>query len=81
MFIQTGPDEYYAIGRGITVYCYPNSNPSGKEEAGLGTVEEGSFVNGKWVPGRLLAGDDTEQGQYLNLRSLGILRFTLYRYH
>jgi hypothetical protein len=81
MFIQTGPDEYYAIGRGITVYFYPNQNPSGKEEAGLGAVEEGAFVNGKWVPGRLLAGDDTEQGQYLNLRTLGILRFTLYRYH
>jgi len=81
MFIQTGPDEYYAIGRGITVYFYPNQNPSGKEEAGLGAVEEGSFVNGKWVAGRLLAGDDTEQGQYLDLRNLGILRFTLYRYH
>jgi uncharacterized protein (DUF2147 family) len=27
-------------------------------------VEEGTFVNGRWVPGRLLAGDDTEQGDY-----------------
>jgi hypothetical protein len=80
MFIQTGPDEYYAIGRGVTVYFYPAPNAPGLPDAGLGTVEEGAFVNGKWVPGRLLAGDDTEQGQYLDLRSLGILRFTLYRY-
>jgi hypothetical protein len=80
MFISTGPDEYYAIGRSVTVYFYSNPNTPGQPLAGLGTVEEGHFVNGKWVPGRLLAGDDTEQGQYLNLRSLGILRFTLYRY-
>ena len=32
-------------------------------------VEEGTFVNGRWVPGRRLAGDDTEQGQNLSLRS------------
>ena len=70
-----------AIGRGVTVYFYPAPNAPGLPDAGLGTVEEGAFVNGKWVPGRLLAGDDTEQGQYLDLRSLGILRFTLYRYH
>ena len=81
MFIAAGPDEYYAIGRGVTIYFYPNPNAPGQPLAGLGTVEEGRFVNGKWVPGRLLAGDDTEQGQYLDLRSLGILRFTLYRYH
>jgi hypothetical protein len=79
MFIATGPDEYYAIGRGVTVVF--STNPPDKELAGLGTVEEGKFVNGRWVPGRLLAGDDTEQGQYLDLRSLGILRFTLYRFH
>ncbi len=43
-------------------------------------MEEGKFVDGRWVPGRRLAGDDTEQGQYLILRNLGILRVTLYRY-
>jgi hypothetical protein len=37
-------------------------------------------VNGRWVPGRWLAGDDTEQGQYLDFRNLEILHFNLYRY-
>jgi hypothetical protein len=37
-------------------------------------------VNGRWVPGRQLAGDETEQGNHLSLRSLGIQRVTLYRY-
>jgi len=43
-------------------------------------VEEGKFVDGRWVPGRRLAGDDDAQGQSLTLRSMGIQRFTMYRY-
>jgi len=31
-------------------------------------VEEGVFVNGRWVPGRRLAGDDTIEGDCLQLR-------------
>jgi len=78
MFIATGPDEYFAAGSGVTVTFSPNT--PGLPLAGLATVEEGAFVNGRWVPGRRLAGDDTEQGQYLDLRNMGIQRFTLYRY-
>ena len=53
-------------------------------------AEEGWFENGRWVPSRQLAGDETGQGQNLSLRShpadrnpdrfAGIQRFTLYRY-
>jgi beta-galactosidase GanA len=78
MFIATGPDEYIAVGSGVTVTFSPNT--PGPPLAGLATVEEGTFANGRWVPGRRLAGDDTEQGQYLDLRNMGIQRFTLYRY-
>jgi hypothetical protein len=58
-------------------------NAVGPPIAGLATVEEGHFVNGRWVPGRALAGDDTAQGQNVSLRgarSDSILRVTLYRY-
>ena len=78
IFIAVGPDEYYIGGSGMTVRFSP-SGP-GPALAGLGTVEEGSFVNGRWVPGRQLAGDETEQGLSLSLRNLGIQRVTLYRY-
>jgi hypothetical protein len=78
IFIATGPDEYFTAGSSVTVIFSPNT--PGPPLAGLATVEEGTFVNGRWVPGRRLAGDDTEQGQYLDLRNMGILRFTLYRY-
>ena len=78
LFIATGPDEYIAVGSGVTVIFSPNT--PGPPLAGLATVEDGTFVNGKWAAGRRLAGDDTEQGQYLDLRDMGIQRFTLYRY-
>jgi hypothetical protein len=78
LFIATGPDEYFVVGNGVRATF--SSNTPGTRLAGLGTVEEGTFVNGRWVPGRLLAGDDTEQGDYLFLRNMGILRVTVYRY-
>ena len=63
----------------------------GPEHAGLLTVEEGNFVDGRWVVGRSLAGDDSDQGQYLELRKPSVCcmppakanriqRLTLYRY-
>jgi len=88
IFIATGPDEYYAAGTEVTVTVSPNT--PGPEHAGFGTVEEGMFVNGRWIPSRQIAGDETGEGQNLSLRShpvdripdgyVGIQRFTVYRY-
>jgi hypothetical protein len=80
LLIAAGPDEYYAAGSGVKVTFSPNT--PGPPLAGLATVEEGTFVNGHWVPGIRLAGDDTGQGEDLFeiQRYMGIQRFTLYRY-
>lgn len=81
IFIAAGPDEFYMAGRGLTVTFSPNS--PGPPLAGLATVEEGRFVNGRWERGRTLAGDDTGQGNNVSLRGVRgyeILRVTLYRY-
>jgi len=93
IFIATGPDEYFAAGNGLTVTFSPNT--PGPPLAGLASVEEGTFVNGRWVPARRLAGDDTIEGDSLQLRwplgsrvplwaqrrsAEGIQHFTLYRY-
>jgi len=59
------------------------SESPGPPIAGLATVEEGRFADGKWARGRTLAGDDTGQGNRISLdaaREPGILRVTLYRY-
>ena len=65
ILIAAGPDEYFIAGSGVKVAF--SSNTPGTPLAGLGTVEEGTFVNGRWVPGRQLAGDDTGQGDYVGL--------------
>jgi len=52
-------------GSGVTVTFSPNT--PGPPLAGLATVEEGSFVNGRWVPGRMLAGDSTEEGESITM--------------
>ena len=78
ILIATGPDEYLIAGSGLSFAFTPNT--PGPPNVGLGTVEEGSFAGGIWVPGRRLAGDDTGQGESLSLRNKGILRVTLYRY-
>jgi len=79
LFIAAGPDEYFAVGSGLTVSFSPNT--PGPPLAGLATVEEGAFVKGRWVAGRRLEGDDSDEGQFLMLGSKkGIQHFTLYRY-
>jgi hypothetical protein len=80
-------------GFGVSISFSPNT--PGLPLAGLATVEEGTFVNGRWVPGRQLAGDDTIEGDCLELkwpprgvapaplprmRTENIQRVTLYRY-
>ena len=78
LLISTGPDEFYVAGSNVSMTFTPNT--PGPPLAGLATVEEGRFVDGRWTPGRLLAGDDTGQGEDIQLRPNGILRVTLYRY-
>jgi hypothetical protein len=78
VLIATGPDEYFIIGNGFSI-TFSASTP-GPEHIGLGTVEEGSFADGLWIPGRRLVGDDTGQGESPTIRVRSALRVTLYRY-
>jgi hypothetical protein len=81
IFIASKPDEFFLAGSGLSITFTPNT--SGPPIAGLATVEEGRFMDGRWVPGLTLAGDDTGQGSNISLRGgrgPGILRVTLYRY-
>jgi len=78
IFIATGPDEYYFAGRGMRIDFTPNM--PGPQNVGLGDVQEGKFVDGRWVVTRQIAGDDDAQGEILTLRPNGILRVTLYRF-
>jgi len=92
IIIQTGPAEFFAVGTGVSLRFLPNfPEPS---NVGLATVEEGVFEKGNWVPGRLLAGDDTGDSSVILPRLFedpehpslfgpsqkGIQRVTVYRY-
>jgi hypothetical protein len=80
VLISTGPDEYYFGGAGGAMRIDFAANSPGPGNVGLGDVQEGKFVDGKWVVTRQIAGDDDAQGEILVLRPGTIVRVTLYRY-
>ena len=79
LIIQTGEDEYLVAGTGMIV----TFGTRGKGIAGIDSIWEGRFVNGIWVRGRNLNGDDDNQGRYLRMPSgeFTIRRVRLYTYH
>lgn len=76
--VASGPDEFYLGGGGIRFEFAANT--PGPPTVGLGIVQEGKFVDGKWTIVRQLGGDDIGQGEILTLRPNTILRVLLYRY-
>ena len=79
LFISTGADDYVIVGRSMNVYFTSVTDES--EGVGLGTVEEGNYVNGRWVAGRRLNGDETPEWRALRFRNdYSLQRVKLYRY-
>ena len=52
--IATGPDDYVILGSGVQA----TFNGPGPSAAAVAKLEEGTYVDGRWVPGRRLNGDD-----------------------
>jgi beta-galactosidase GanA len=80
LFIQLGPDEFAVVGRNISVYFEAATDPA--QSVGLATVEEGQYVDGRWVPGRRLNGDETPDWRALWFPGgrYSIQKVKLYRY-
>ena len=77
---MTAQDEFTIAGSGVVVTF---QSSSGKEViAGIASMEEGAFVNGKWVAGRRMNGDEDHQGRHLHLPggAYGIQKVKLYTY-
>jgi beta-galactosidase GanA len=64
LLAQLGPDEFLLTGQHVRVYFAP---AEGRKANGLifASVEEGAYVDGKWVRTRIWNGDQTDYG--LNL--------------
>jgi hypothetical protein len=84
LFISLGPDEYLVAGSGpLSVRFSPNT--PGDPAVGILSIEEGTYVDGHWVPGRRLNGDENGGGTALRLggddsRNGLVQRIKLYRY-
>lgn len=80
LVVAIGPDEYLFAGTGLTITF--ESTGTGDPLVGLLAVDEGKYVNGQWVQGRRLNGDQTHQGRHVRIGSgkFGIQRVKLYRY-
>jgi beta-galactosidase GanA len=80
MIIMVSSNEYIIAGRGVVVTFEPRSNDG--SIAGIGTMDEGRFVDGKWTPGLRMNGDQTHQGRHMNLpgHTYGMQKVRLYTY-
>jgi hypothetical protein len=83
LIIQLGSDEYIVLGRNLNVRFAPKV-PGDLPLIGVDKVYEGVFKGGKWVPGRLLNGDETHcstfSGTGLKMPGTSIQKISLYRY-
>jgi beta-galactosidase GanA len=80
LVISIGADEFIFAGTAMTVTF--EAATADKQTVGLLSVEEGKYVNGQWLAGRRLNGDQTHQGRHLRLVTgkFGAQRIKLYRY-
>lgn len=80
LVIAAGPDEFIGAGSGFRVAFHPKT--PGPRLAGVGTIDEGVYRDGRWVPGRRLNGDENDQGQRWRFapQRITIERCTVYRY-
>ena len=80
MIIMTGDNDYYVAGSGVVITFQAAGNDG--TIAGIASIDEGKFVDGKWVPGRRLNGDQDHQGRHLHLPGdeYGIQKLRLYTY-
>ncbi len=80
LVLNTAPDEFVLAGEGVSLTAVPDT--PGPKIAGFGSIDEGRYEKGAWIPGRRLNGDESGGGSRASLRGpeIGILKIKLYRY-
>ena len=78
--IALAPDEFLIAGNGMVVTFTPNG--PGDRIAGILSADQGQLVDGRWVRGLRMNGDQTHQGRHVSLGAAGfsMQRVRLYRY-
>ncbi len=76
--ICCGPGEYVFVGGPMSVTFTPNAPGSGTAQ--LASFDESMCVDGRWVPGRRLNGDETgHNSRWPVMRTFGIYRYRIYQ--
>ena len=80
IIMADGPKKFIGAGSGFRVRFYSKTDNS--KIIGIGSVDEGIFRDGAWVPGRRLNGDENDQGRAWRFASRGISieKCTVYEY-
>ena len=80
MIVHAGGEDFWFAGQGITVTF--EGADGGPPLVGIDIAEEGIFENGKWLAGRRLNGDQTQQGRDIRLPpgKAQIQKVRFYRY-
>jgi Domain of unknown function (DUF5597)/Glycosyl hydrolases family 35 len=78
MFIQTTTNEFIVVGCGDAQITFSTDKP-GLPIVGIESIDEEFFVNGAWVVGRRLNGDESSQGQALRLHATDLAQGRIYR--
>ena len=56
LIVNTGAGEFLAAAKNLDLFFYPENGP---ERIGIDAVDEGTFINGRFIPSRRLNGDET----------------------
>jgi hypothetical protein len=80
LIVAIGPDEFVGVGKGFRVLITPRSPTA--PHIGIASIDDGHFSEGKWLPGRRLNGDESDQGNYwrFDQREIHIEKATFYHY-
>jgi beta-galactosidase GanA len=70
LVLQQGPDTFLGAGKGFRVSFTPRS--AKEPQAGIASIEEGTYQQGTWVPGRRLNGDEADQGNNWRFDTFGL---------
>ncbi|MDW5265469.1 MULTISPECIES: DUF5597 domain-containing protein [Acidobacteriaceae] len=79
IIVQTARDEFFIAGRGLAVSIARDPDVDNLV-AGIGSIDEVSRIDGKWVTQRRLIGDQSNQGRQLSMSAnqVRIYRVVLY---
>jgi beta-galactosidase GanA len=80
LVIGTGPEEFLGAGSGFRISF--RLKEGGQGHVGIGSVDEGTFSENAWIPGRRLNGDENDQGKGWRFapNRIRIEKVVLYRY-